>query len=96
MNDPSIENLNLLDTEYADILANSIHPSFELRLIQLGLDPQEARSKTRLITLMSRKPQTKEDWENLKAAWQDACGYQPSDDAFTSLSQMLWHGNQED
>ena len=29
MNDLPIENLNLLDTEYIDILANSSNPNFE-------------------------------------------------------------------
>jgi hypothetical protein len=33
MTDPLIEPLDLLDTDYADILANSSDPSFELQLV---------------------------------------------------------------
>jgi hypothetical protein len=90
MTEPSIENLNLVDTDYADIIANSINPSFELNLVNLGLNPTEARTKTRFITLMKRKPETPEQWEELMNAWEEACGYRPSDEHFSLISQMLW------
>ena len=39
MTDAPLEPLDLLDTDYADILANSSHPSFELQLVRLGIEP---------------------------------------------------------
>jgi hypothetical protein len=33
MTDSPLEQINLLDTDYADILANSSYPSFELQLL---------------------------------------------------------------
>ncbi len=60
----NIEDLNLLDTQYADILANSINPWYEFQAIKKGLDPAEARIKTRFITLMSHKPETEKNGRN--------------------------------
>jgi hypothetical protein len=90
MTEPPIEQLNLTDTDYADIIANSINPNFELSLVNLGLNPTEARIKTRFITLMKRKPETPEQWEELMNAWEEACGYRPSDEQFFLISKMLW------
>ncbi|MEG3836622.1 MULTISPECIES: hypothetical protein [unclassified Microcoleus] len=56
MTDSPIEPLDLLDTDYADILANSSHPSFELQLVRFGVDTAEARIKTNFLT--SRAPKT--------------------------------------
>ena len=43
MTDWSLEQINLLDTDYADILASSSHPSFELQLA--GINHQKPASK---------------------------------------------------
>ena len=43
MTDSPLEPLDLLDTDYADILANSSHPSFEMQLVRFGVDAAEAR-----------------------------------------------------
>jgi len=46
------EPIDLLDTDYADILANSNHPSFEMQLVKSGIDAASARIKTNFITLV--------------------------------------------
>ena len=56
MTDSPIEQIDLLDTDYADILANSSHPAFELQLVRFGVDAAEARTKTNFLT--SRAPKT--------------------------------------
>ncbi len=88
--DNSIENLNLLDTQYADILVNSINPPFELQAIQKGLDPAEARIKTRFITLMTHKPESEEEWKELLDAWEEACGYRPDREKMNGFSKAFW------
>jgi hypothetical protein len=55
MADSPLEPLNLLDTDYADILASS-HPRFELQLVKSGINPSEAPIKTNFIA--SRAPKT--------------------------------------
>ncbi|MEG3864722.1 MULTISPECIES: hypothetical protein [unclassified Microcoleus] len=57
MTDWPIEQINLLEMDYADILASSIHPSFELQLVKSGVNPSEARIKTNFLTL-SGAPKT--------------------------------------
>jgi hypothetical protein len=56
MTDSPLEQINLLDTDYADILASSHHPSFKLQLVKLEINPSSARMKTNFIT--SRAPKT--------------------------------------
>jgi hypothetical protein len=90
MTDSPIEPLDLLDTDYADILAPSSLPSFELQLVKLGVDLTEARTNTNLIALIQHKPETQEECEALTAAWEEACGYKPSDEHFQLLSKLLW------
>lgn len=75
MTDAPLEPLDLLDTDYADILANSSHPSFELQLVRFGVDAAEARTKTNFLTLVRQKPETPEQWTALTEAWEAACGY---------------------
>ena len=86
----NIEDLNLLDTQYADIIANSINPWYELEAIKKGLDPEDARVKTRLITLMTHKPETDEEWEELLDAWKQACGYRPDREQMDGFSKAFW------
>jgi hypothetical protein len=75
MTDSPLEPLDLLDTDYADILAHSTHPAFEMQLVRFGVDTAEARIKTNFITLVRQKPETPEEWEALTQAWEEACGY---------------------
>jgi hypothetical protein len=61
MTDPPIEQLDLLDTDYADILASSRYPALELQLVKSGINPSEARIKTDFLTLVRQKPETPEE-----------------------------------
>jgi hypothetical protein len=61
MTDSPIEALDLLDTDYTDILANSSKPAFELQLVKFGVDLTSARTNTNLIALMQHKPETQEE-----------------------------------
>jgi len=56
MADSPLEPIDLLDTDYADILANSSHPSFELQLVRFGVNAASVRIKTNFLT--SRAPKT--------------------------------------
>ena len=73
MTDSPLEPLDLLDTDYADILANSSHPAFELQLVRSGINPSEARIKTNFLTRVRQKPKTPEQWATLIEAWEVAC-----------------------
>lgn len=94
MTNPPIENLNILDTDYAEILANSMNPEFELQLINYGISRDDARKKTRFITLMSKKPTRSEEWEDLMDAWQESCGYRPKDEDRDMIVESLWEQNE--
>jgi hypothetical protein len=56
MTDPPIEQLDLLDTDYADILASSSYPALELQLVRFEVNAASARIKTNFLT--SRAPKT--------------------------------------
>ena len=56
MTDSPLEPLDLLDTDYADVLAHSSDPAFEMQLVRFGVDAAEARIKTNFLT--SRAPKT--------------------------------------
>ena len=90
MNNPPLEQLNLLDTEYIDILANSNNPNFELELVKKGLDPTEARIKTLFITLAQHKPETPQQWQTFLDAWEQACGSRPSSEHLQLIENLIW------
>jgi hypothetical protein len=56
MTDWPIEQINLLDTDYADILASNGYPALELQLLRLGIDPASARTTSNFLA--SRAPKT--------------------------------------
>jgi hypothetical protein len=85
-----IEKIDLLDTEYAEILANSANPGVEIRLIQMGVDPSTARRKTQFLTLVQRKPTTPQEWQKLVTAWEEAYGYSPTEKNFALVSRLIW------
>ncbi|MBE9092395.1 hypothetical protein [Tychonema sp. LEGE 07203] len=85
MTDPPIELLDLLDTDYADILASSRYPALELQLVKSGINPSEARIKTKFLTLVRQKPETPEEWATLTEAWEVACEYEPTVEDFRAL-----------
>jgi len=95
MTDSRLEPLDLLDTDYADILAHSSHPAFELQLVRFGVDAGEARIKTNFLTLVRQKPETPEQWVALTAAWEEACEYTPNAQDFQRIVELLWEPDPE-
>jgi hypothetical protein len=91
MTDSPLEQINLLDTDYADILAHSSHPSFEIQLPRLGIDTAEARIKTNFITLVRQKPNTPERWAALTKAWEAGYGFEPELEDFQLIVELLWN-----
>jgi len=73
MTDSPLEQINLLDTDYADILAHSSHPAFEMQLVRFGINAAEARIKNNFLTLVRQKPETPEQWAALTEAWEVTC-----------------------
>jgi hypothetical protein len=90
MTDLPLEPIDLLDTDYADILANSSQPAFELQLVRFGVNAASARIKTNFITQVRQKPETPEQWATLTKAWEVACDYKPSVEDFRLLAEFLW------
>jgi hypothetical protein len=89
MTDSSIKQINLLGTDYADILASSSHPSFKLQLVKSGINPSEARITTNFLTPVRQKPETLEQWAPLTEAWFVACEYKPTVEDFRLLAEFL-------
>ena len=91
-----IEPLNIFDTEYAEIVYNSNNPNFELQLVKQGIDKVEARTKTKFITLLQKKPETFDELEQLVNAWEEACGYRPNSQHLEAIALLLWAEENED
>ena len=96
MTRPLIESIDLLDTEYADILVNSSNPGVEIRLIQIGIDPAKARCKTDFLTLVQNKPQTPSQWQKLLNAWEEAYDYRPNEEHIEIISELVWDKESKD
>ena len=90
MTNSPVEQIDLLDTDYTDIVANSSNPSFEMQLVRLGIDAAQARTATNFIALMRQKPETPEQWAVLTEAWEEACGFDPELEHLQLLVQLLW------
>lgn len=74
-----IQDLGMTDTEYAQLVSKGYEPVLERQLIALGEDPDKARKFTRFVGLLQDKPpETKSEWEEFMAAWEDASGYKPN------------------
>jgi hypothetical protein len=58
MTDRPIEQLDLLDTDYADILASSSYLTLKLQLLRLGIDPAEAGTTSNFLTLVLQRCNT--------------------------------------
>ena len=91
MTDPPIEQLDLLDTDYAEILTSSSDPSFELQLVRLGIDPTKARTLSNFLALVRQKPNTPEQWAALTEAWEAGCGFEPELEDFQQIVELLWN-----
>lgn len=84
------EQLDLLDTDYADILASSIYPALELQLLRLGIDLAEARTTSNFLAALRQKPETSEQGATLTEAWFVACEYKPTVEDLRLLAEFLW------
>ena len=84
------EEINILDTDYAEILANSPHPDVEINLRQGGAEAEEARMQTQWLTVLSREPKTQEEEEQWIETWEKVTGRLLSEQEFLNLYQLLW------
>jgi hypothetical protein len=67
-----IHNLNMTDTEYAQLIAQGYDPNLERELIELGENQQEARKLTRIVGLTKDKsPETDEEWKEFMKVWEN-------------------------
>ena len=70
MTDAPIEDLNMTDEEYAQLLAQGYDPELERQLIVIGEVPDLARKMARFVGLLKGKsPETESDWEELISDW---------------------------
>ena len=90
MTNSPIEPLDLLDTDYADILGNSSNSSLELRLVRLGIDSAQARTLIDFIALARGRSDTPESWATLTEAWEANAESMPSLEHLQLLLQLLW------
>jgi hypothetical protein len=97
MTDSPLEPIDLLNTDYADILANRSDPLFELQLVRFEVNAASARIKTNFITLVRQKPETPEQWAASTEAGFVVYEYKPSVEDFRLLPELLWEnqGNVE-
>ncbi len=91
MTDSPVEPLDLLDTDYADILASSSYPALELQLLRLGIDPTQARTTSNFLALVPQKPNTPEQWAALTKAWEAGYGCDPELEDFQQIVELLWN-----
>lgn len=82
MTDPAIENLNLLDTEYAALVAQGRDPIREAKEQQVYAqiaayeqNPGDTNAKARFLSLLGNPAVDDEQFGILIRAWKDACGY---------------------
>lgn len=69
-----LHDLNMLDTEYAALIAKGYDSTIEQQLITLGQNPSDARDMARLMGFITKAtPQTDEEWEEFNAIWVDIC-----------------------
>jgi hypothetical protein len=86
-----VEDLQLLDTDYADLIANSPQPNVEMNLRQWGAEAEEARIQTQWLTVLSREPKTPEEEEKWMETWEEVTGRTISEQEFLTLSRLLWN-----
>ncbi|MBD2295115.1 hypothetical protein H6G06_16915 [Anabaena sphaerica FACHB-251] len=67
-----INDLNMTDTEYAQLAAQGYDPNLELELIEWGKTQKEARKLARIVGLVKNKPpETEEEWELFMQVWEN-------------------------
>jgi|LakMenEpi03Aug12_release.lakeMendotaPanAssembly.Ray.scaffolds.fasta_scaffold1455922_2 hypothetical protein len=67
-----IYNFDMMDTEYAQLIAQGYDPNLERELVDLGESQEEARKLARIVGLTKDKPpETDEEWEEFMQVWED-------------------------
>lgn len=82
MTEPLIQNLDLLDTEYADAIAQGRDPIQEAKERQIYQqisawqnNPNDVEAKARFLSLLGNPVVNDAQFEILISAWKDACRY---------------------
>jgi hypothetical protein len=63
------EPLDLLDTDYANLIAGDYDPNLERLMRAAGESPTNAVLLTRLVGLAQKPLETEEDWQEFEAVW---------------------------
>ncbi|MGL4503193.1 MAG: hypothetical protein ACRCU2_29295 [Planktothrix sp.] len=63
------EPLDLLDTDYANLIATDYDPNLERLMKAAGESPRDAVLLTRLVGLAQKLLETEEDWPDFEAVW---------------------------
>ncbi|MCT7975236.1 hypothetical protein [Laspinema olomoucense] len=63
------EPLDLLDTDYAALIATDYDPNLERLIRAAGESPRDAVVLTRLVGLAQKPLETEEDWQEFEAVW---------------------------
>jgi hypothetical protein len=66
---PDPEPLDLLDTDYATLIADEYDPNLERLMRAAGESPRDAVVLTRLVGLAQKPIETEEDWQEFEAVW---------------------------
>ena len=67
-----IYNLDMTDTEYAQLIEQGYDFNLERELIDLGESQQEARKLARIVGITKDKPpETDEEWEEFMQVWEE-------------------------
>ena len=67
-----IYNFDMMDTEYAQLIAQGYDPNLERELVDLGESQQEARKLARIVGLTKDKPpETDQEWDEFMQVWED-------------------------
>ena len=90
MTDSPIEKLNMLNTEYAQMLANSSGNDLDIQFMRLGINPTQARNQLRFLALMKRQPETIEATQELIDAWEAVWGCKPTKEDIQFIPRLMW------
>lgn len=63
------DRIDLLDTEYATLIAGDYDPNLERLMRAAGESPRDAVLLTRLVGLAQKPLETEEDWQQFEAVW---------------------------
>ncbi|MCT7969992.1 hypothetical protein NG799_27130 [Laspinema sp. D1] len=66
---PEPESLDLLDTDYANLIASDYDPNLERHWRAALVSPRDAVVLTRLVGLAQKPLETEEDWQQFEAVW---------------------------